>query len=251
MLVRRSHSRVCDVSFSQLQLADTLILAQDTPSLARSRTSSKCPQDLLHGPQHRTSAVSNHCYRLEAARQQMETNFWGVCRTMLAVLPGMRARRSGVIVNVSSTAGLRVLPTYSHYSASKHAVEAISEGIAQEVAAFGIRVQLVEPGAFRTNFLGKDNIQYAPVSEDYKGSVCDKWLEKLRDMDGKQAGDPEVAAQRIYEAVTGTGMAAGRPPGLRLPLGSDCIQTVGQKLDRVRINFKEWEDVAASTNSRS
>ncbi|POR32513.1 Short chain oxidoreductase/dehydrogenase, putative [Tolypocladium paradoxum] len=187
-------------------------------------------------------------FGLEDARRQMETNFWGPCRIMLAVLPGMRARKSGFIVNVTSAAGLRVLPTYSHYSSTKFALEAISEGIAQEVANFNIRIQLVEPGAFRTNFLGQDNIQYAPLSEPYKGTVCEEILGKLRAMDGKQAGNPVQAAQRIFEVVTGQGMAEGRKANLRLPLGSDCIQTVRAKLDRVRENFEQFEDIAVSTD---
>ncbi|OAP57919.1 hypothetical protein AYL99_08657 [Fonsecaea erecta] len=186
--------------------------------------------------------------KLDGARQQMETNFWGPVRIMLAVLPGMRARKSGIIVNVSSTAGLRVLPTYSHYSSTKFALEAISEGIAQEVANFNIRIQLVVPGAFRTNFLGQNNIQYAPLSEPYKGGVCDKMLNTLYDMDGKQTGNPIKGAERIFESVTGTGMLEGRKPNLRLPLGSDCIQTVRAKLDRVRDNFAEFEDIARSTD---
>ncbi|KAK1761635.1 hypothetical protein QBC33DRAFT_605143 [Phialemonium atrogriseum] len=188
--------------------------------------------------------------KLEDARQQMETNLWGPCRIMLAVLPGMRTRRSGTIVNISSTAGLRVLPTYSHYSATKFALEAISEGLAHEVAAFNVRVQLVEPGAFRTNFLGADNIRYAPLSEEYRGTVCDDMLAKLRGMDGRQAGDPAAAAERIYEVVTGTGMATGRKPDLRLPLGSDCLQTVRAKLEHVRENFAQSEDIAISTDAK-
>ena len=178
----------------------------------------------------------------------METNFWGPVRVMKAVLPGMRERRSGTIVNVSSTAGLRVLPTYSHYSSTKFALEAISEGLAQEVAHLNIRIQLVNPGAFRTNFLGTDNIQYAPLSEDYRGSVSDNTLRMIQDMDGKQVGSPDVAAERIWEVVTGQGMAAGREICLRLPLGSDCVKTVRQKLERVRKNIDTMEDIAVSTD---
>lgn len=178
----------------------------------------------------------------------MEANFWGPCRIMQAVVPGMRARRSGIIVNVSSTAGLRVLPTYTHYSATKFALEAVSEGLALEMASFNVRVQLVEPGAFRTNFLGKDNIQYTPLGEHYSGTACEEMLAKLRGMDGAQPGDPVAGAQRIFDVVTGTGMAAGRTPGLRLPLGSDCLQTVRAKLEQVRVDYDRCEDIAVSTD---
>lgn len=167
---------------------------------------------------------------------------------MQSVLPGMRARGSGVIVNVSSTAGLRVLPTYSHYSASKFALEAISEGIAKEVAKFGIRIQLVEPGAFRTNFLDQNNIQYAPLSEPYREGVCGDMLKVLHGMHGKQLGDPVTAAERIFEVVMEQGMAEGKPTQLRLPLGSDCVATVREKLQSVTENFNQFEDIAKSTN---
>ena len=178
----------------------------------------------------------------------METNLWGPCRIILSVLPGMRARKSGTIVNVSSTAGFRTLPTYSHYASSKFGLEAISEGLAQEVAPFGVRIQLVEPGALRTKFLRAGAIQYAPLSEHYRGTVCDEMLGRLEEMDGSQVGDPVEAAERIYEVVTGTGMAAGRETELRLPIGSDCIETVRAKLERVRDNFERFEDLATSTD---
>lgn len=167
---------------------------------------------------------------------------------MLTVLPGMRVRKLGVIVNLSSTAGLRAAPTYGHYSASKFALEAVSEGLSQEVADFNIRIQLVEPGAFRTSFLTQDSIQFAPLSEPYKGTSAEHTLNVLRNMDGKQAGDPVKAAERIYEVVTCRGMAEGRTPNLRLPLGSDCLQVVREKLERVRQNFEQFEDIAASTD---
>ncbi|BCS28054.1 uncharacterized protein APUU_61102S [Aspergillus puulaauensis] len=180
----------------------------------------------------------------------METNFWGPCRIMKAALPGMRSRRSGTIVNISSTAGLRVLPTYSHYSATKHALEAISEGLAQEAAQFNVRIQLVEPGAFRTNFLGKDNIQYAPLSDPYTTGVCADMLRVLGEMDGNQAGDPVVAAERIWEVVMGEGMARGKGLGLRLPLGSDCIKTVREKMEKVGADLDRFGDIARSTDAR-
>lgn len=189
-----------------------------------------------------------HCGSLDNARRQMETNFWGPCRIMLSVLPGMRARKSGVIVNLSSTAGLRAAPTYSHYSASKFALEAVSEGLSQEVVDFNIRVQLVEPGAFRTSFLTQESIQYAPLGEAYRGTSAEHTLDMLRNMDGKQAGDPVKAAERVFEVVTCQGMAEGRKSNLRLPLGSDCLKVVRAKLCSVLENFEQFEDIAASTD---
>ncbi|KAL2825108.1 putative short chain oxidoreductase/dehydrogenase [Aspergillus pseudoustus] len=185
---------------------------------------------------------------LTAARAEMETNFWGPVRIMKTVLPRMRTRLSGTIVNVSSTAGLRTLPTYTHYSSTKHALEAISEGLALEVAQFNVRIQLVEPGAFRTNFLGKDNIQYAPLSEGYKTGVCADMLNALEDMDGKQVGDPVAAAERIWEVVMEEGMAREKGVGLRLPLGSDSVKTVREKIGRVKRDVDRFEDIARSTD---
>ncbi|CAK7233741.1 hypothetical protein SBRCBS47491_008714 [Sporothrix bragantina] len=190
--------------------------------------------------------------RLDDARHVMETNFWGPCRIMLAVLPGMRARSQEdgqrVIVNISSTAGLRVLPLSSQYSASKFALEAVSEGLAREVTAHNIRVQLVEPGAFRTAFLSSDKIQFTPLSEHYQGGPCEEMLRKMQNMDGQQLGDPEQGAMRIYEAVMGEGMAQWRVPTLRLPLGSDCLKTVFAKIEHVRDDFEKCSDMAKSTD---
>ncbi|CAK7207166.1 hypothetical protein SEUCBS139899_009974 [Sporothrix eucalyptigena] len=189
---------------------------------------------------------------LKDARQVMETNFWGPCRVMLAVLPGMRARNKEdgqrVVVNVSSTAGMRVLPLSSQYSASKFALEAVSEGLAREVAAHNIRVQLVEPGAFRTAFLSSEKIHFTPLSEPYRAGPCEETLRMMQSMDGKQLGDPEQGALRIYEAVMGEGMAQWRVPTLRLPLGSDCLKTVVAKIDHIRDDFEKCSDMARSTD---
>ena len=178
----------------------------------------------------------------------METNFWGPCKIMQTVIPGMRARKSGTIVNLSSTAGIRVLPTFSYYSATKFALEAMTEGIVQELTEWNIRLLLVEPGAFRTNFLVKGSDNYVPVSKTYAGTTSEKWLQILRDLDGKQIGDPERAAEVIFAVVTGQGMAEGRKEYLRLPLGSDAVKAIRGKLKQMTQNVDYLEDIAASTD---
>ena len=113
---------------------------------------------------------------------------------------------------------------------------------------FNNRILLVEPDAFRTNFLGPNNIQYAPFSERYKGTACEKMLDTLQGMDGKQTGNPAKAADRIFDVVTDQGMAEGTKPNLRLPLGSDCIRTVRAKLEHIKENFDELEENEGSTD---
>ncbi|KAE8354350.1 putative short chain oxidoreductase/dehydrogenase [Aspergillus coremiiformis] len=185
---------------------------------------------------------------VQDAREQMETNFFGPLRIIRAVLPGMRERRGGTMVNISSTAGVRALPTYSLYSASKFAMEGLSEGLASEVAAFNVRVILVEPGAFYTNFLTSGSAAYRPVSEVYRDTETGRRLASLQAMHAQQRGDPVKAARRIFDTVMGEGMAAGRQTYLRLPLGPDCLEAVRQKLGQLQENYDAMEDIASSTD---
>lgn len=167
---------------------------------------------------------------------------------MQAVLPGMRDRKSGTIVNISSISGLRALPCGSIYAASKHALEGTSESLAQEIAPFNIRILIVEPGAFCTNFLGQDATWYQPLRNEYRGTLVDSVLDRLRRSDGKQQGDPEKGAERIYEVVMGEGMAKGRPEYLRLPLGAEGLKNARAKANQLMETFDALEDIALSTS---
>jgi NADP-dependent 3-hydroxy acid dehydrogenase YdfG len=171
-------------------------------------------------------------------RQTFEVNFFGTVTMIRAVLPGMRARRKGCVVNVSSVGGVRAFPGVGYYNAAKFAVEGISESLRQEVEPLGIGVMVVEPGAFRTK---ADSAGYshgaAPVREDYEGTVG-----ALRDalvaMNGTQPGDPARAARAVVEAV-----ASGAPPH-RLVLGGLGFEQVTAKLESMLAETRAWEDVS-------
>ncbi|KAL9110596.1 MAG: hypothetical protein Q9227_004954 [Pyrenula ochraceoflavens] len=170
----------------------------------------------------------------EAARAQMDTNFFGPLALTNVVLPGMRARGTGVIVNVSSVAGQCPLPSSGLYAASKFALEAISESFAAEVAPFGVKVLIVEPGAFRTQFLASTNANFVESSEAYKEGPVGVTVGKYRSMDGKQGGDPEKACRYIVEAVMGEGEFAGGKEVQRLMLGADCRARVKAKVESLQ-----------------
>lgn len=170
-----------------------------------------------------------------AVRTMFDTNVFGLIDMTKAVLPGMRARRSGMVVNLSSIAGLRAFPGSGYYSATKHAVEAVSEALAQEGAPLGIKVLLVEPGPFRTDFAGRSLIRSKVVIEDYDSTVHAR-LRMMQGYSGTQKGDPVRAAQAIIDVV-----ASANPP-LRLVLGEMALDGARQKLDMLRTDFDTWEE---------
>ncbi|RJG08270.1 oxidoreductase [Massilia cavernae] len=148
-------------------------------------------------------------------RAQFDVNFFGLAALTRAVLPSMRARRSGKIINMSSTAGTRGNAGVGYYAASKWAVEALSEALAQEGAPFGIGVLIVEPGPFRTNFSGSAIAHPAHPIPAYEGAAAARaWSASL---DGTQAGDPVRAAALIVDT------AIQREPPLRLILGRQAF----------------------------
>jgi NAD(P)-dependent dehydrogenase (short-subunit alcohol dehydrogenase family) len=163
------------------------------------------------------------------ARRQFETNVFGLLAVTRAVLPGMRTRGSGVLVNLSSIAGLVAAPFAGLYAASKHAVEALSESLHYEVAPFGIRVALVEPGGFATEFSANVTEADAFTTESPYRDYADRFaaaLEKLTRPDG-QAADPQIVADAIVRVATD----ASAP--LRTILGDDAemIMTVRNSTD--------------------
>lgn len=183
-----------------------------------------------------------------AARTQLDTNFFGPFNTIKAVLPTMRERKSGTIVNFSSIGGIRSLANSSLYGGSKFLFEGFSESLSQEVEPFNIRVLIVEPGAFRSDFLSSTNFQMTPTSEGYKGTMAATVMQKYKEMDGQQGGDVNKGAQRVYEVVMGEGMAKGKKWHLRLPLGEDCLQQARDHHKQVLENFDACEEIAKSTS---
>ncbi|MBB5423578.1 NAD(P)-dependent dehydrogenase (short-subunit alcohol dehydrogenase family) [Paraburkholderia sp. JPY158] len=175
------------------------------------------------------------------ARQLFDTNVFGTVNVIRAVLPHFRARKRGHIVNFSSVAGVIGIAGCSFYCASKHAIEGLSESLAQELHPFGIGVTLVEPGGFRTNFAGGSLKWSGNELPDYSETVG-QMRRYMSSYHGTQAGDPAKAAEAIVRAVS-----ADAPP-LRLPLGPDAVDVVRKKLASVQDNLETWLEVSSSTN---
>ncbi|RYP07682.1 hypothetical protein DL765_009047 [Monosporascus sp. GIB2] len=179
------------------------------------------------------------------ARYQFDVNFFGLLNFTKSALPHMRAQKSGVIVQLSSGVGIWAGTGAPVYAAAKHAVEGLSEGLANEVRQFGIRVHLVEPGIFRTNFLGQV-AQGNQIGKKKEGYIDMQAI--LKGMHGSQPGDPEKGVQRIFEVVTGTGMGAGLEEELRVPLGSDCFRMLGSKIQSLSTTAEKMKSIALSTD---
>lgn len=176
----------------------------------------------------------------EAIERQFNTNVFGTLNMMRAVLPTMRQQRSGHILNLSSVGGMVAFAATGIYCGTKFAVEGLSEALSKEVESLGIKVTIVEPGAFRTDFNGRSLAVPETRIEDYKATT-DQFLQWLRDMDGKQPGDPDKAAAAMIQAVY-----SDHPP-LRLALGADSVQTIEQKLESVQAELDTWRQVAIDT----
>jgi NAD(P)-dependent dehydrogenase (short-subunit alcohol dehydrogenase family) len=175
------------------------------------------------------------------ARQLIETNFFGTLNMIRAVLPQMRAQRSGHVVNFSSSAGIIGIPGVSVYCAAKHAVEGLSESLAPEVAPFGIKVTIVEPGGFRTDFAGR-SIVTAKAMPEYAETPAGKTRGMLAAYRGNEPGDPIKAMKGLLQALD-----APEPP-LRLVLGPDALGAGRHKLAALAKNYDAWEHVSTSTN---
>ncbi|WP_449415814.1 oxidoreductase [Ochrobactrum teleogrylli] len=169
------------------------------------------------------------------------TNFFGTVAMIKAVLPGMRARHSGTILNVSSIAGRLAAPGSGYYSASKFAVEGMSDALRKEVGPLGIRVTIVEPGAFRTDFAGRSLHQAKANIADYASTAGPRRKENDK-THGTQPGDPERAAQAIIKLVEGSALPA------RLLLGSDAVKVVGAELYTQRQEIETWKEISTSTD---
>ena len=157
-------------------------------------------------------------------RAMFETNVFGLAAMTRAVLPAMRAQKSGAVVNISSMAGIAGFPGIGYYNASKFAVEGLSEALAKEVAPFGIKVLIVEPGPFRTDWAGRSlRVPQHPI-EAYKETAIAR-REAIHGYSGAQPGDPVRAAKAIIAAVE-----SPNPP-LHLVLGAVAYETIVGKLD--------------------
>ncbi|AYG03327.1 oxidoreductase [Gryllotalpicola protaetiae] len=226
--------------------ATALALALDVTDAAQVAAAVRAAEDRFGGIDVLVNNAG-HGYRAAveegedaAVRELFETNFFGLVEVTKRVLPGMRGRRSGVIVNLSSIAG-RTAPLGSgYYAASKYAVEGLSGSLRLEVQPLGIRVIVVEPGGFRTDFAGRSLGQSAEPIADYASTAGTR--RKSAAEDGSQPGDPAKFAQAVIDAVE-----SAEPP-FRLLLGSDALARTRAELAAQTAEVEAWADVSASTD---
>jgi NAD(P)-dependent dehydrogenase (short-subunit alcohol dehydrogenase family) len=177
------------------------------------------------------------------ARDQFDVNVFGTMNVIRAVLPTLRAQGSGAIVNLSSTAGLAGGPGSTMYNATKFAVEGITEGLREELAPFGVRVMVVEPGAFRTDFLDDSSLQLPATSiEAYDGTPAHDTVQWCLDNNHAQHGDPAKLAALLYDAATGPEVP------LRVPVGWDAVRTMEHRIAANTAQLAAWRDRALATS---
>jgi NAD(P)-dependent dehydrogenase (short-subunit alcohol dehydrogenase family) len=178
---------------------------------------------------------------MDEVRKMVDINFWGLVDMTRAVLPEMRKQKSGTIVNVSSIGGIIAFPGVSFYHATKFAVEAVSESMSHELAPLGIKVLIVEPGPFRTDWAGRSANEAPRTIADYAGTAQAR-TDAIRGYSGKQPGDPVRAAEAIIKAVE------SEAPPLRLLLGKAAVANARVKIDALRRDFDGWEAVSAGAD---
>jgi NAD(P)-dependent dehydrogenase (short-subunit alcohol dehydrogenase family) len=177
---------------------------------------------------------------IEAFRQQIDTNLFGTIIVSKAVIPLMREQRSGHIIQVSSVGGRIGAPGRAPYSAAKWGVEGFSEVLAREMALVGVKVTIVEPGGFRTDFAGASTVldEGRPEYDAVVGAAA----RMQRDYDGRQPGDPARAAQVMLA------LAAMDTPPLRLALGSDAVAAIGKAGQAALDELQRWRHLSISTD---
>lgn len=178
---------------------------------------------------------------LEDLQRQFDVNVFGAVAMIKAVLPQMRKRRSGCIVNVTSMAGIAALPGIAYYSGSKFALEGISASLAQEVAPFGVRVIAMAPGSFRTDWAGRSMVRAHRHIADYD-ALFDPIRDARKAKSGVQAGAPEKAAQVLLKIVE------EEQAPRHLLLGSDALKLVRARIDALSAELDQWEPVTQSTD---
>ncbi|SNT33363.1 Short-chain dehydrogenase [Granulicella rosea] len=226
----RAHARVLDVT--------------DTPGV--DRTVAEVEREI--GPIY--ALINNAGYGhegtleespLEELRQQFEVNVFGAVAVIKAVLPGMRARRAGRILNVTSMGGLMAFPGISYYHGSKFALEGISASLGKELKSFGIGVTAVEPGMFRTDWAGRSMVRSERRIADYD-AVFEPIRAARAARSGNQPGDPAKAGKAIVTLIE------SNDPPAHLLLGPDAYEYVTKEMDSLREEFAKWETVTRSTN---
>jgi NAD(P)-dependent dehydrogenase (short-subunit alcohol dehydrogenase family) len=172
-------------------------------------------------------------------RRQFDTNVFGALNVTRAALPRLRRQRSGHIVQLSSLSGVVPNAGEGAYAGSKSALESLSESLAKEVAHLGIRVTIVEPGPFRTDFAGRSLHKAAPI-DDYAETVG-ATRDLIAQLDGAQPNDPTRGAEAIIQAIE-----SPNPP-FRLPLGEQAIEAIRAQLDERRTELDAWAEAGGAT----
>lgn len=178
---------------------------------------------------------------LAEMRRQFDVNVFGAVAMMKAVLPYMRQRRRGHILNITSMGGFITLPGIAYYCGSKFALEGISEVVGKEVEGFGIAVTAVAPGSFRTDWAGRSMVRSPRGIADYD-ALFDPVRQARQEKSGKQLGDPRKAARAMLQAID-----SANPPA-HLLLGSDALGLVRQKLEALEEEIAAWEATTRSTD---
>ncbi len=174
-------------------------------------------------------------------RKLFDTNYFGVVDTLKAVLPGMRSRRSGHIVNISSMTGLVANPPNAYYSSTKFALEALTEALSKEVAPLGIKVTAIEPGAFRTDWASRSMQESSTPIGDYDENVGTRKT-MIKEFAAHLPGDPRKVAEAVLMVTT-----LDEPP-LRLLLGRDVLAAVREKIAAMTASIDQWESVTKNVN---
>src|SRR4051812_38701794 len=176
----------------------------------------------------------------DAFRAQLETTLFGPLNVTRAVLPVMRAQRSGLVVAISSTAGIVGQEFCSAYAASKFGVEGWIESLTPEVASFGIRTMVVEPGFFRTELLTPESTEYAEPSIDDYAERTEKTVTAWKGMNGQQGGDPAKLADSLVQ------LAAQDEPPVRFVAGADAVATVEQKAKDLLAQVDAYRELSSN-----
>ncbi len=173
---------------------------------------------------------------------QLKVNVFGTFYVIQAALPYLRAQKSGHIMNMSSIGGLTTRPGLGAYAASKFAVEGLSQALVQEVKPLGIKVTIIEPGTFRTDFLADSSIRTAKSKIDSYSASSGELVKRFEDLNGKQLGDPALGAKAIVD------VAYSASPPLHLILGSDALERVRGMLSNLKEEIDKWEKISVSTD---
>jgi NAD(P)-dependent dehydrogenase (short-subunit alcohol dehydrogenase family) len=179
---------------------------------------------------------------IDDLRRQFDVNVFGAVAMIQAVLPFMRKRRAGHILNITSMGGIITLPGLSYYHGSKFALEGISEALGKEVKDLGIKVTAIEPGGFRTDWAGRSMVRAERSIPDYD-ALIEPIRKRRMELSGWQVGDPAKAAQAMLK------VAMSDNPPAHLLLGSDAIRLVDDKMKSLQADFNAWKSVSLSTDA--